>query len=149
MQTLRYSISINGSPQEVWETMLDRESYVQWVSAGWPGSGPFEGEWKAGADLRFQGEEGGGTLATILDFEPHSFVRAEHVALLGADGVDDRESDFAKQWIGTQESYALTPDDGSTILTVEIVTNPEWASMFDDGWPKALAALKSLVENNT
>src|SRR3712207_8485703 len=46
-----------------------------------------------------------------------------------------RSSDVAKGWIGTTESYTFTERNGKTTLTVEINTNPEWASMFNDGWP--------------
>ena len=65
--------------------------------------------------------------------------------LLG-DGSEDRESDMAKGWIGTTEAYTFTGENGSTKLDVELTTAPEWASMFEDGWPKALEALKQLAE---
>ena len=63
MKTLQFEISIDASPQKVWETMLDKETYVQWVDVAWPGSS-YHGEWKKGASIRFTGDDGGGgTLA--------------------------------------------------------------------------------------
>jgi len=146
VKTLHYEISIDASPQKVWETMLNKETYVQWVGDAWPGSS-YDGEWKKGTTIRFTGEDGGGgTLAEITELKPYSRVVAEHVAILLEDGSEDRESEMAKGWIGTTEAYAFTGENGSTKLDVELTTNPEWASMFEEGWPKALEALKRLVE---
>jgi uncharacterized protein YndB with AHSA1/START domain len=146
VKTLQYEITIDATPQKVWETMLDKETYVQWAGVSWPGSS-YHGEWKKGSSIRFTGEEGGGgTLAEITELEPYSRVAADHVAVLLEDGSEDRESDMAKGWIGTTEAYTFTGENGSTKLDVEITTAPEWASMFDEGWPKALEALKQLAE---
>jgi uncharacterized protein YndB with AHSA1/START domain len=146
VKTLHYGISIDASPQKVWETMLDKETYVQWVGVAWPGSS-YVGEWKQGSTIRFTGADGGGgTLAEITELEPYSKVVAEHVAVILEDGSEDRESEMAKGWIGTTEAYAFTGENGSTKLDVELTTAPEWASMFEDGWPKALEALKQLAE---
>ena len=146
MKSLQFEISIDASPQKVWETMLDKDTYVQWTDVAWPGS-TYDGEWKQGASIRFTGGDGGGgTLAEITRLEPNSHVRAEHVAVLLEDGREDRESDMAKGWIGATEAYTFTGENGSTKLEVEITTAPEWAPMFEDGWPKALDALKQLAE---
>ena len=146
MKTLNYEITIAASPQKVWETMLEKETYVQWVSVSWPGSS-YKGECKKGASIRFTGEDGGGgTLAEITELKPYSRVVAEHVAVLLEDGSEDRESDMAKGWIGTTEAYTFTGEGGSTKVEVELTTAPEWASMFEEGWPNALEALKQLVE---
>jgi len=146
VKTLQFEITIDATPQKVWDTMLDKETYVQWTDVAWPGSS-YHGEWKKGAEIRFTGEDGGGgTLAEITELEPYSRVVAEHVAVLLGDGSEDRESDMAKGWIGTTEAYTFTGENGSTKLDVELTTAPEWASMFEDGWPLALEALKRLAE---
>lgn len=146
MKTLQYQISIDVSPQKVWETMLDKKTYVQWVDAAWPGSS-YDGKWKQGAQIRFTGADGGGgTLGTVTALEPYAHVVVEHVAVILEDGSLDRESDMARGWIGATEAYSFTGGNGSTELVVEITTAPEWAEMFDDGWPIAIEALKQLAE---
>ena len=146
MKTLHFETSIDATPQKVWETMLDKDTYVQWTDVAWPGSS-YIGEWKQGSSIRFTGDEGGGgTLAEITELKPYSKVVAEHVAILLEGGKEDRDSDMAKGWIGTTETYTFTGENGGTKLEVELTTNPEWASMFEDGWPKALEALKQLAE---
>ncbi len=146
VKTLHYEISIDASPQEVWKTMLEKDTYVQWAGVSWPGSS-YDGEWKQGAQIRFTGADGGGgTLAEITELEPNARVVAEHIAVILEDGSLDRGSEMAKEWIGTTEAYTFTGENGSTKLDVEITTPPEWASMFEEGWPNALEALKQLAE---
>jgi hypothetical protein len=74
---------------------------------------------------------------------------AKHIAVLNPDGSEDRESDVAKGWIGTTESYRFTEKDGVTKLAIEINTTAEWEKMFTDGWPKALQELKKLCEKSS
>lgn len=146
MKTLHFETVIDATPQKVWDTMLEKETYVQWTAVAWPGSS-YQGEWKQGAQIRFTGDDGGGgTLAEITELEPYAKVAAEHIAVLLENGREDRESEMAKGWIGATEAYTFTGENGSTKLEVEITTAPEWAPMFEDGWPKALDALKQLAE---
>lgn len=148
MKTLNFDILIDASPEKVWDTMLGKETYKQWVDVAWPGSSYF-GEWKQGADIRFTGdgdENGGGTMAVITELEPYKKVAAEHIAVILDGGTLDRDSEMAKGWIGSTEAYTFTPENGGTKVDIEISTPPEWSSMFEDGWPKALEALKQLAE---
>lgn len=146
MKTLQYTISIDASAETVWETMLGKETYLKWANAAWPGS-QVEGEWQEGAEMRFLGEGGGGTMARILTVEPHRYVFAKHIAVVMEDGaLDYGTSEMSRDWVGSTEAYTLTERDGSTDVLVEISTAPEWAPMFDETWPTALAALKELAE---
>lgn len=145
MKTLNFETTIDATPQKVWETMLGPETYRQWVGVAWPGSG-YTGEWKEGAEIRFTGEGGGGTLAKITELNPDAYVRMEHIAVLLDDGSEDRDSEMAKGWIGSTEAYRLTGQNGATRLDVELTVHPEWAPMFEEGWPTALEALQQLAE---
>jgi uncharacterized protein YndB with AHSA1/START domain len=146
MKKLEYNIAINATRQKVWSTMLEKETYKQWVDVAWPGS-YYEGEWKQGNNLRFITPDGSGTLVTLLKHLPYELSHAKHIAVLNPGGVEDRDSEVAKGWIGTTETYTFTEAKGVTELKVEIDTNPDWAAMFHDGWPKALAKLKELSES--
>lgn len=147
MQQLHYEIVIDASPQKVWATMLEKPTYRQWTGVAWPGSS-YHGEWTQGAQIRFTGEDGkgGGTVGEITELDPYARVAIEHVAVLLDDGSEDRESDLAKGWIGSTEAYTLTGQNGATKLEIDIATAPDWVSMFDEGWPPALAELKTLAE---
>jgi hypothetical protein len=145
MQKIEFKTTIAASKKKVWETMLHPDTYKEWVNAAWPGSF-FKGEWKEGENLCFISEDGSGTLATLVKHQPYDYSFAKHIAVLNAGGIEDRDSDVAKGWIGTTESYNFIEKNGATELTVALTIQPEFAQMFSEGWPKALAKLKELSE---
>jgi uncharacterized protein YndB with AHSA1/START domain len=145
MEHLEYEVVISAPANKVWETMLQKESYKQWVGKSWPGSS-YEGKWEQGEKIRFIGPDGGGTLAEFLEVKPNKRILARHIAILGPGGTEDRTSEMAKGWIGTIEGYTFDEHDGKTTLTVSIETTPEWRQMFDDGWPASLEELKRITE---
>ena len=73
-------------------------------------------------------------------------ISAKHIAVLLQGGKEDCDSDVAKGWIGTMESYTFNEHNGETDLTVEMIINPDWQKMFDDGFPNALKKLKEICE---
>lgn len=145
MKKLEFKIDIEAPQETVWKTMLEPNTYKQWVSVSWPGSG-YDGNWQEGETIRFEGAGGGGTQAKLNEVRPYEFVDAEHIAVINKDGSLDKESDIAKGWIGSKESYRFKPSKKGTELTVEILTPEAWAKMFNDGWPAALEKLKELSE---
>lgn len=145
MLHLEYKIVISAPAKKVWETMLQKETYEQWVAKSWPGSF-YEGKWAKGEKIRFVGSEGSGTLAELVEVKPYESIFARHIAVLLPGGVEDRSSEVAKGWIGITEVYKFAEHAGKTTLTVSIGTTPEWKKMFDDGWPGALEELKKITE---
>jgi len=146
MKKLEFKIDIAASPEKVWKTMLELETYKQWVGVSWPGSN-YNGNWKQGETIKFTGTEGGGTQAILKEVRPFEFVDAEHIAVINNDGSLDKESDMAKGWIGTKESYTFKPIKSGTELIVEMSVPEGWEKMFNDGWPAALKKLKELSES--
>jgi uncharacterized protein YndB with AHSA1/START domain len=145
MKQLIFKTSIAAPKQKVWETMLHPVTYREWVDAAWPGSF-FEGVWKEGENIRFVSKNGSGTIATLVEHRPYDYIFARHIAALNPGGIEDRDSDVAKGWIGTTERYTFAEQNGATALTVEVTTAPDWEAMFNNGWPIALAKLKEICE---
>jgi uncharacterized protein YndB with AHSA1/START domain len=145
MEKLEYKVVISAPAKKVWETMLQKETYEQWVANAWPGSS-FDGKWKTGERMRFVGSDGSGTLAEFIEVKPYERVLARHIAVLNPGGAEDRTSEIAKGWVVTTEEYRLAESQGKTTLTVLIETTPEWRKMFDDSWPTALQDLKTIAE---
>jgi uncharacterized protein YndB with AHSA1/START domain len=145
MKHLEYKIVISAPAKKVWETMLEKESYKKWTAKSWPDSS-YDGKWTKGEKIKFTGSDGSGTLAEFLEVKPYERILARHIAVLGQGGVEDRTSDLSKGWIGTTEEYRFSEQNGKTTLTVVMETTPEWAKMFDEGWPTALEELKKLAE---
>ena len=145
MKKLEFKITIALGAKNVWNIMLDRKTYKEWVKAGWPGS-DYDGKWAKGEKIRFIGEGQGGTLALIEEFKPYETILARHIAVINADGSEDYNSELAKGWVGTLERYTFSESNGKTTLTVGLETNPDWEKMFQEGWPAALKALKEICE---
>ena len=145
MENLEYKIEIAAPARKVWGTMLNQDTYKQWVAKSWPNS-DYDGKWEEGTEIKFIGPDGSGTLAELVEVKPYKRVLARQIAALGKGGVEDRTSDVAKGWIGTTEEYIFSERDGKTTLIVRIGTTPEWREMFDEGWPIALEELKKLAE---
>ena len=149
MKKLEYKTEIAAKRDKVWKTMLEQDTYREWTNVAWPGS-KYEGSWKQGEDMRFTGGEGqGGTLANIVEARQPEYILAKHTAIIQPDGSLDRTSEQGKGWIGTTEEYTFTEKNGKTEVKVVINTNPEWESMFNDGWPDALKKLKEICERKT
>jgi uncharacterized protein YndB with AHSA1/START domain len=148
MKQLEFKTEINAAAKRVWETMLNADTYKEWVEPSWPGS-YYTGKWGKGEIVRFLSSEGGGTAAKIAEYTPYQTVFAEHVAVIHSDGKEDRDSDVAKGWVGSSERYSFAEDNGKTTVRVSIKTAPEWESMFNDGWPAALNKLKEISERAT
>lgn len=145
MKHLEFKIEISSPAKKVWETMLNKETYEQWVSKSWPNSS-YDGKWEQGQKIKFMGPDGSGTLAEIVEAKPYQSIVARHIAVLGPGGTEDRTSDIAKGWIGTMEGYKFAEQQGKTTVTVSIDTPPDWAKMFEEGWPAALEELKRITE---
>lgn len=145
MKKLVFKIDVNADKQKVWNSMLNADTYPQWVGVSWPGS-TFTGKWKEGETMKFLSSSGEGTQALLNEVIPHEVVKATHNAVILKDGSEDRTSEVAKGWVGTTEAYYFTEKNGKTEVKVEINTSPAWESMFSDGWPAALAKLKEIAE---
>jgi hypothetical protein len=150
METLHFSTQINAPVDVVSSTMLDKTTYEQWSSVFSPGSS-FEGSWQEGSEIRFVGPSPsgdgtmGGMLGVIREHRPHEFVSIEYRGMV-IDGVEDTTSDDALTVVGTHENYSFAEADGVTTVTVDIDVDEEYADMFREEWPRALATLTELAE---
>lgn len=139
---------IAATPQKVYNTMLNSETYSIWTTP-FNANSRFEGSWQPGSTMHFigcddDGEESG-MISRINENIPGQFVSIQHLGFLrgneevlsGAE-VDD--------WKGALENYRFLQQNGQTLLEIEMDAKPEWEAYFTDIWPKALEHLKQLCE---
>ena len=148
MQTYQYQINIKSPAQRVWDTMLNRETYLKWAKAFSPNS-EFRGEWQQNTLMDFIDLNKGGTRALLTEVKPAEKLVAKHIGMLDQHGHEDNGSEAAEQWIGTIETYDFDENNGETELTVTMETDPEFEKMFENSWPEALSSLKQLCESST
>lgn len=144
MIKLEFKININAPRQKVWETMLGKETYKEWTGVSWPSS-YYEGEWEKGNNIRFISPDGSGKLAQLIEHNPFALSVAKHVAVLNPGGTEDRESETAKGWIGTKESYTFTESKDVTELKVRLRPYLTGRRCLKT-WPTALKKLKEMCE---
>ncbi|NRB69476.1 MAG: SRPBCC domain-containing protein [Vibrio sp.] len=145
MLTLNYQIEVASTPQIIWRVLTELELYSQWATAFSPQS-QFEGEWLEGNHIAFFDPELGGTRALVDRIEKHKVIEYHHIAIFNPEHIQDIDSDAAQKWIGSKESYQITPLENSVLLKVTIETHPDFVSMFNVGWGKALPMIKVICE---
>lgn len=148
MYTGRWSIRIHAGRKKVWDTMLGDRGYREWTKAFTDGS-YYEGSWTKGSEIRFLAPDGSGSLqgmfSRIKDSIEHQFISIEHVGMISR-GVVDTTSEQVKRWAPAFENYTFTENGDATDLTVEMQLDDEYREMFEEMWPRALQALKTLCE---
>ena len=148
MQTLQFSILIHADKKQVWDIMLDKQTYQQWTKEFGAGS-YYEGDWDKGSEIRFLAQDEHGQLqgmfSRIKENIPYEYISIEHIGMV-ANGIVDTTSDDVKKWVPSYENYSFADKDGKTELSVDVQVESEYLSMFSEMWPKALHALKALCE---
>jgi len=143
---LEFEKQLSAPIESVWDALIDSEKYQRWAKAFSPNS-QFTGDWQEGGSIEFSEPGRGGTRAIVEDFAPYTRMRARHVSIVRGDGSEDVESEDAKKWIGTTETYSLRALEGSTQLLVEIETHEDFGEMFKQSWPEALELLREVCES--
>jgi hypothetical protein len=144
MKKMHFETTIDAPRQDVWDTMLQPETYRRWTSAFMEGS-YYEGSWEKGEHIRFLGPDGSGMTAVIEDSKPSEFVSIKHVGVI-RDGVEDTESEEARKWAPAYEEYRLSEVGNSTRVEVDLDVTPDFEQMMADTWPLALGKLKEITE---
>ncbi len=151
MKKIHFAIHINAPREKVWDTMLEDTTYRQWTAPFNPAGSYYEGSWDEGAEMRFLGpsQDGstiGGMISRIKENRLHEFLSIEHLGMI-ENGVIDTTSEKVKAWTPAFENYTFVEKDGGTELSIDVDSNEEYAEMFSEMWPKALALLKALAED--
>lgn len=148
METLHFEISIDANVENVFSTMIDEEHYREWTAEFNPTS-HFVGSWEKGAKIVFLGtdEDGneGGMIGRIKENIPNQFLSIEYLGII-QNGQEITSGADVEGWLGCTENYTFTEKNGSTLVGVDLDSNQEFMSYFNETWPKALNKLKAICE---
>ncbi len=148
LETLHFQTSIQASAEKVYRTMLDAKHYAAWTAVFNPGS-RYIGSWEKGAKIQFLGEDEngnqGGMVSRIKENIPNQFVSIEHLGMVQND-KEITTGPEVEAWAGALENYTFREENGNTLVLVDLDTNPDHASYFDETWPQALQKLKEICE---
>lgn len=152
MKKLQFKINIQAPPSLVYNTMLglnNKSDYEAWTAIFNPTS-TYEGSWNKGEQIRFvgidQNGKKGGILSLIVEHIPNQFVSFKTIGIIKEDEVITQGENVIN-WLGGHENYTFQSHAQSTEVTVEIDVPFNYIDHFQDSYTKALAALKTQIEN--
>lgn len=148
MDRQQYTISIDAPREKVWDVLWNDATYPVWTAPFSPGSRA-ETDWQKGSKTLFINDDRDGMVSTIAENIPNEFMSIKHLGVVHK-GVEDTESEKAREWAGGLENYTLKTVNGQTELVVDMTTEneipQEYKDFFLDTWPKALDKVKELAE---
>lgn len=148
METMKFSTEINATRTKVWDVLFGEKTYPIWAAAFSEGSRA-ETDWQKGSKALFLDQSNNGMVSRIADHIPNTFLSIEHLGMT-INGVEDYDSEAVKTWVGAKENYTLVDLGGKTLLTVDLEmhsSDPELLAYFNATFPKALAQIKALAED--
>lgn len=146
MKKLEFSITIDASPERVWEIIIGKDTYSLWTAPFAEGS-TVETDWKKGSKALFGDGKGNGMVSKIVESIPGKFLSIKHLGEL-KNGVEDPTTYQGDEWGEALENYTLKEVDGKTLWIVNMDMNEKYAQYMEDTWPLALAKVKELAEKS-
>jgi uncharacterized protein YndB with AHSA1/START domain len=146
MDSLPYQITINASPEKVWEALWNKNSYTIWASTFTHGSYA-DTNFQLGNHFQFLNPDGNGLYGVIAKCVEYDEMildhqgEVKHFLEILPDG-EENKFDHIK------EHYKLQRIDNQTMLTATLFGMNDWQSYFDDAFPKALSVIKTIAEKN-
>jgi uncharacterized protein YndB with AHSA1/START domain len=151
MKKIQQSIIIDAPREVVWAAIINEQKFRIWCAEFAPGS-YFDGGWQLGQSIKFLGKDEDGQLmgmqAEIAVSEHLKRISIRHYGLISGDVVDS-DSDEAKKWVPSYESYELESiSPQSTLFSIDVDINEDYLEDMSDAWSKALLKLKEVCEQN-
>lgn len=146
MKTLHYNITINAPKDKVWNALWEDANYRKWTSAFTEGSYAIS-DWKEGSAIQFLGPDGHGMFSRISKRVENEYMEFTHLGTL-KDRKEQPEDEETRKWKGAKESYTLKETKGTTELSVSVDAVDEYASHFEESFPKALQLVKEIAEQS-
>ena len=144
MQRLRFETEVSASRRRVWRALTDPEWFSCWAHEFAPGS-RMAGRLEIGARIRFLTPDGSGMLTRVTALDPERHLEFEVTGVISGGEIEYATAD-AVAWKGGRESHRLTDCPAGCRLGVTVDVPVTHLQYMKGAWPRALAALKELVE---
>lgn len=140
------SANINAPVEDVWNVMLQPDTYSQWTQAFFEGS-YYQGKWEQGEKMLFLAPNGDGMVAIIETCIPHELISIKHIGYI-REGKEDTESEEVRSWAPAYEIYRFKENSGATEITIEQEVTAEHEKVMLKCWRQALDKVKQLCEES-
>lgn len=142
---MQFTVEIQSTKETVWSTLWQDKTFRDWAGLIDPGT-YMVGELVQGNEVQYiSAENGYGVTSLVAKLVTNEYLLLKH----SADTQDTGERLRKQEWTGGEESYALTEQNGMTILTAAFDVPPELEDYFTINYPKALNRVKELAENRS
>src|SRR5688572_24138476 len=105
MKTIKKSIEINATEEEVWEVLTQDNFTRIWLAIFSPGSFALT-DWQLGSKVVFADNSGSGIIGRIIVHDPYELLSIEYYGVLN-NNIEDFESKEAQVFKGAHETYRL------------------------------------------
>lgn len=141
MKKVKFSININATKEKVWATLWDDVTYRKWTAV-FSSESHAVSDWKEGSEIKFIDNKGDGMHSSIETNIPQKQMSIKHL------GEIKNGFEIASNWAGAMEEYFLIEKEDCTELIVTMDISEEHEAFFMDTFPKAIALIKEISENN-
>lgn len=139
MRQLEYKTVINTSPEKVWKTLWDLETYRKWSSVMNEGA-HYKGDFSEGSIIELSDAEKNGMFHLVEKNIPFNKLTMAHKGWIYK-GVREDQS-----WEDSRETYDLSETESGTELKITVNALDEFVIFFDSNYPKILEKVKELAE---
>ncbi len=143
MKTLQFTVTINASPEKVWKSLWDLESYKAWTSQFGEGSYYKTDSFSEGNKIHLLMPNGGGMYSILDKVDEPRFLGLRH---LGEIENFEEQPINDQTWTNAMETYELHSVGEGTNLIVNVDTIEEYINSMNKTFPIALDKLKELSE---
>lgn len=144
MEKQTFEVAIDAPREKVWNILWDNATYPLWTASFSEGSHA-ETDWKKGSKVLFVDDKNQGMVSTVVENIPYEFMSFKHLGEV-KDGVETYFPTGVNGFGESLENYTLKTVNGKTSLVIEMDVPDEYKDYFQNTWPKALDAVKTLSE---
>ena len=144
LQTIKKSIAINAPKEKVWSVLLNDESTRIWYAEFSEGSHA-DTDWRLGSKAVFTDKSKSGIVGKVIANKPYEVLSLEYEGVVKG-GMEDYDSQEARNVKGSRETYKLSARNGDTNLSIECDMGSSYFEFMSSAWDKALQKIKNLSE---
>ncbi len=145
MKTIKKTIDIQASKNNVWKVLTEDQYNRQWYAIFSAGT-KAKTDWKVGSNVLFVDDSESGLIGKIVSNKPNELLSIEYTGMV-FNGKEDYEHKDAKALKGGREIYELLQNGGGTQLIVSGDIPEGMYNSMAAFWDKAMEKLKSLAES--
>ncbi len=142
-KVIKKTIYIPAPKEKVFEVLVDDECTKHWFAEFGEGAHA-ETTWEEGSKAAFTDDSGSGLVGVVMVNRPGEILSVKYTGIV-VDGLEDYDSELAKEVKDTMETYVLTEKEGITTLSVDVDMSDEYYDIMSEAWDNAIKKISELA----